>query len=61
LKKSQLPTFKNNQTSPSMPPKKQPFELVLIPKKTHFSNPYKKKPPLERGGIIPSSPPHPKK
>jgi hypothetical protein len=44
-----------------MPPKKQPFELVPIPKKIHLSQSLEKKPPLERGGIGPWSPPHPKK
>jgi hypothetical protein len=44
-----------------MPPKKQPFGLVPIPKKIHLSQSLKKKPPLEKGGITPSSLPHPKK
>jgi len=44
-----------------MPSKKQPFGLVPIPKKIHLSQSLKKKPPLEKGGITPSSLPHPKK
>jgi hypothetical protein len=62
LKKSQLPTLENNQTLLlPMPPKKQPFELVPIPKKNHLFQSFNKKPPLERSGIIASSSPHPKK
>jgi hypothetical protein len=44
-----------------MPPKKQPFELVPIPKKIHLFQSFKKKLPLEMGGIITSSRRHPKK
>ncbi len=44
-----------------MPPMKQPFDLVPIPKKRSPIPVPLKKPPLERGGVTPSSPPHPKK
>jgi len=43
-----------------MPPKKQTLGLVPIPNKIHFSQSLKKK-LLERGGIDPSSPTHPKR
>jgi hypothetical protein len=43
-----------------MPLKKQPFGLVPILKKITYPDPLKT-PPLERGGIIPSSPPHMRK
>ncbi len=46
---------------PPMPSKKQTFGLVPIPKNFTSPNPFKKKPPLERGGITSSSPLHPKK
>jgi len=44
-----------------MPPKKQTFGLVPIFKKKFTSPNPLKKAPLEKGGITPSSPPHPKK
>jgi hypothetical protein len=44
-----------------MPLKKQTFVLIPIPKKNPLFQSLKKKPPLERGGITPSSPLHPKK
>jgi len=44
-----------------MPPKKQTFGLIPIPKKIHPAQFLKKKLPLERGGFIPSSPSYPKK
>jgi hypothetical protein len=44
-----------------MPPKKQPFGLVPIPKKIHLSQSLKEKPPLERGGITPILPSSQKK
>jgi len=44
-----------------MPPKKNPLRIIPIPqKKSHLPIPPKKT-PLERGRIILSSPPHPKK
>jgi len=40
-----------------VPPKKQAFGLVPIQKQITYPNPVQNKPPLVRGGIIPSSPP----
>jgi len=44
-----------------MPHKKQPFRLIPIPQKIHISQSLLKTPPLEKGGITPSPPLHPKK
>jgi len=44
-----------------MPPKKQTFGLVPIFKKKFTSPNPLNKAPLEKGGITPSSPPHPEK
>jgi hypothetical protein len=44
-----------------MPPKKQTFGLILIPKKIHLSQSLKKKTSFGKGGITSSSPPHPTK
>jgi hypothetical protein len=38
-----------------MPPKKQTFGSIPIPKKLYLFQSFKKIPPLERGGITPSS------
>jgi hypothetical protein len=43
-----------------MPPKKQTLGLIPIPNKIHLSQSLKRKTPLEKGGINPSSFPHPK-
>jgi hypothetical protein len=43
-----------------MPPKKQPFGLIPIPKNNYLSQSHLTKYPLESGGIISSSL-HPKK
>jgi hypothetical protein len=61
IKKSHLHASKK-KTKPLllMPPKKQPFGLVPIPKKFSYPNPLKET-PFERGGITSSSPLHPKK
>jgi hypothetical protein len=43
-----------------MPPRKETRGLVPILNKIHLSQSLKRKTPLERGGIDPSSFPHPK-
>jgi hypothetical protein len=53
--------LKNNQTSPSHATQETTLWLVPIPNKIHLSQFVKKNLLLERGGLIRSSPPHPKK
>jgi hypothetical protein len=61
IKKSHLPTLKNNQTFPSHATQETNPWVSPHPKNdSPFPTPSKKT-PLERGGITPSSPLHPKK
>jgi len=55
-----LPILKNNQISPSHATQETNLCVCPHPKNVHLSQSLKKKPPLETGGIIPSSPLHPK-
>jgi len=55
LKKSHLPSLKNNQTSPSHATKEATLWVSPHPKNNSPIPILLKKPPLERGGITPSS------
>jgi hypothetical protein len=61
LKNKIYPTLRNNQTSPSHATQETNLWISHIPKKITSPNPFKKTPPLERGGITSSSPPYPTK
>jgi hypothetical protein len=61
LENSYLPTLKNNQTSPSHATQETTFWVSPHTKNNSPIHIPLKKPPLERDGITPSSPPHPKK